>query len=229
MAPLDREPSTSEAPGDEGAGERRFPVLFTLLVSMTLPFLMPESFSPGPRWLLSSIEGVFLIAMVATDPGRIDRRSAQVRAIRIGLVAVLVSGATWAAASLVDDILGAGPATSDGGPLLWAGLIVWTNAVIAFAFLYWELDAGGPGERAHATNRLPDLAFPQHMAPELAEPGWRPVFFDYLYLALTNGIAFSPTDVMPLKLWAKAAMAAESLASLAIIGLVVARAVNVLA
>ena len=66
------------------------------------------------------------------------------------------------------------------------------------------------------------------MSPELAPPGWRPLFIDYLYLGMTNSLAFSPTDVMPLVPWAKIAMALQSLISLAILGLVVARAVNIL-
>ena len=66
------------------------------------------------------------------------------------------------------------------------------------------------------------------MSPDLAPPGWRPLFIDYLYLGMTNSLAFSPTDVMPLVPWAKIAMAVQSLTSLAILGLVVARAVNIL-
>jgi hypothetical protein len=54
-----------------------------------------------------------------------------------------------------------------------------------------------------------------------------PVFVDYLYLGVTGALTFSPTDVMPLAHWAKLALAVESLASLAILGLVIARAVNV--
>jgi hypothetical protein len=45
---------------------------------------------------------------------------------------------------------------------------------------------------------------------------------------LTNAIAFSPTDAMPTALWAKGAMAVQALVSLAILSLVIARAVNVL-
>ena len=41
-------------------------------------------------------------------------------------------------------------------------------------------------------------------------------------------MAFSPTDVMPLAPWAKAAMGLQSIISLVVVGLVVARAVNVL-
>ena len=74
-----------------------------------------------------------------------------------------------------------------------------------------------------------DLAFPQQMNPNLAPPQWRPSFVDYLYLGFTNATAFSPTDAMPLAPWAKIAMAVQALISLVILGLVIARAVNIFA
>jgi len=58
-------------------------------------------------------------------------------------------------------------------------------------------------------------------------PDWRPVFLDYLYLELTIGLAFTPSDVMPRAHWAKIAMALQSLIALAILSLVIARAVNI--
>ena len=73
----------------------------------------------------------------------------------------------------------------------------------------------------------PDLAFPQQLNPGLGWEDWQPRFIDYLYLAFTNATAFSPTDVMPLVPWAKITMAVQSLVSLGILGLVIARAVNV--
>jgi hypothetical protein len=69
--------------------------------------------------------------------------------------------------------------------------------------------------------------FPQMASPELAPPDWEPRFVDYLYLSFTNATAFSPTDVMPLARWGKLAMTIQSVASLAILGLVIARAVNI--
>jgi hypothetical protein len=109
--------------------------------------------------------------------------------------------------------------------LLSSGALVWLNTIIAFTFLYWEIDGGGPVARAQSGAKYPHLAFAQHMNPELAPPGWRPLFFD---LGLTNATAFSPTDVMPLRHWAKLTMGAQALISLIILGLVIARAVNIL-
>ena len=45
---------------------------------------------------------------------------------------------------------------------------------------------------------------------------------------MSSSPAFSPTDTMPLRPWNKLAMMAQSGISLALLGLVIARAVNVL-
>jgi hypothetical protein len=74
----------------------------------------------------------------------------------------------------------------------------------------------------------PDFAFPQQLSPEIAAPDWRPQFVDYFYVGVTTAVAFSPTDTMPLARWAKLTMALQALISLVILGLVIARAVNVL-
>jgi uncharacterized membrane protein len=166
--------------------------------------------------------------MLVSDPGRIDKRSTLVHRIRLALIAVLVFGAAWATTGLIVALIDGSKIIKSPGDLLLAGALVFVDLMIAFAFVYWELDSGGPGERAHTHVRFPDLAFPQHQNPELAPPGWRPVFIDYLYLGLTNMVAFSPTDVMPLTARAKVAMGLQSMASMALLGLVVASAVNVL-
>jgi len=60
----------------------------------------------------------------------------------------------------------------------------------------------------------------------MAPPGWQPAFLDYLHLGFTNATAFSPTDVMPLSHRAKYAMLAQATIALALLGLIIARAVN---
>jgi hypothetical protein len=219
--------------GDEDAlaprGEPRLPVIVVLVTVTGMFFLMPEQLVPGSAWLMPVLLACFIVALVVADPGRIDRRSAGVHWLRVGLVVVLVGGTAWATVSLtVELITGGTEISTNASSLLRAGGLVWLGLVIAFSFLYWELDLGGPGERAHRRREHPDLAFPQDTTPALAAPDWRPVYVDYLYLGLSNALAFSPTDVMPLAHWAKLAMAIESVASLLILGLVIARAVNVL-
>src|SRR5213079_909659 len=109
--------------------------------------------------------------------------------------------------------------------LLASGAMVWLGNNLAFALLYWLMDGGGP--LARARRRVPiEYAFTQHLSPEVAAPGWRPVFLDYLHLGFTNATAFSPTDVMPLTHRAKYTMLVQSTVALALFGLIVARAVN---
>ncbi len=130
---------------------------------------------------------------------------------------------------LIHELVVGGKLTHSASELLLAGNAVWVANNIVFALIYWEVDGGGSAARARHAPEHPDFAFPQHMNPELAPAGWRPMFIDYLYLGFTNALAFSPTDAMPLAPWAKIAMGVQSLISVAILGLVVARAVNVLA
>jgi len=194
-----------------------------------LTVLLPDSLRLGPRLLLPVAEGALLVTLAVVAPGRISRRSTFLRWLSISLVTVLGVSAIWSTARLVEDLTHGGPDTGSASALLQTGASVWASTVVAFALLYFELDGGGPAARAERLPDYPDLAFPQQLNPDLRPPGWRPRFVDYLYLALTSSTAFSPTDVMPLAPWAKMAMAVQSLVSLAILGLVVARAVNVLA
>jgi uncharacterized membrane protein len=209
-------------------GEKRWPMAVTLLGAIAVLLLLPSRFSIIPRWIPPVVVGVLLVVLVIADPGRIDRRSPMVRRISLGLVGVLVVGAAGITARLVVDLIRGGAETNSAGQLLRIGFLVWLYTIITFAFLYWELDGGGPEERVVAARDYPDLAFPQHVNPQVSPPGWRPEFFDYLYLGFTNATAFSPTDVMPLKRWAKLAMAIQAAVSLLVLGLVIARAVNIL-
>jgi hypothetical protein len=112
--------------------------------------------------------------------------------------------------------------------LLASGAALWLTNVIVFGLWFWTLDSGGPLRRAVAGRRTPDFQFPQDENPDLAGERWYPRLEDYVYVALTNAIAFSPTDAMPLTRPAKALMALESGISVASVLLVAARAVNVL-
>ena len=209
-------------------GEQRWPMLGAVIAAIVLTVLLPSELRLGPNWLLPAIEAVLLGALVFGDPGVITRRSRALRALSITLVTVLVLNSLWSTILLIDVLINGGKATNSAGELLAAGSIVWVSNNIAFSLLYWELDGGGAAARAHEPASALSFAFPQQLNPHIARPGWRPRFIDYLYLGFTNATALSPTDAMPLVPWAKIAMAVQSVISLAILALVVARAVNVL-
>jgi uncharacterized membrane protein len=102
------------------------------------------------------------------------------------------------------------------------------HPAISVRHSHWESDRGGAGRRAAGHDGPPDFLFPQMNDDRIQQPDWRPEFLDYLYLSLTNALALSPTDTLPLSRTAKAIMGTQSLVSLVTIGLVIARAVNIL-
>jgi uncharacterized membrane protein len=221
-APLTETPDEADV-----VGEARWPMVGAVLAAMALTVLLPDDLRLGPSWALPLLEGALLVTLIVGDPGSITRRSRELRAVGIALVAVLGLSSMVATGLLIDSLITGGPETDSASDLLQAGATVWVSNNIAFALLYWELDGGGAAARAHDPPDHPDFAFPQQLNPHIAPAGWQPRFVDYLYLGFTNATAFSPTDAMPLAAWAKIAMTVQSLISLSLLALVVARAVNV--
>lgn len=205
-----------------------WPILSAIVTVMVLSLLRPRELLILPSWVVPVGEVALIVAVAANRPRRLSPRAGLLRGLAVGIVTALVVDALVATGMLVAVLIEGGKATNSAEELLTAGGIVWATNVIVFALLYWLVDGGGELARARGGSRRLDLAFPQHLSPEVSPPGWRPKFIDYLYLGLTASMAFSPTDVMPLTPWAKIAMGVQSIISLVVVGLVVARAVNVL-
>jgi hypothetical protein len=211
--------------------EPRWPIALVvsafIAITVTLRILEPHRESLGPTWLVPGIEIAMLLALLAADPARVAARAGWLRRLAIVLVVSLVVVALSSTAVLIADLIRGASVAKSAGPLLTSGALIWLGNCLVFGLLYWLLDSGGPLARYRGEREYPDFAFSQQMSPEIAPPGWRPQFLDYLILGLTTSMAFSPTDVMPMALWAKLTMALQSLISLLVFGLVIARAVNV--
>jgi hypothetical protein len=212
---------------DEVQGEHRWPMTVAVIVAVVLTGLLPSSVRPESKWSLS-IVGLVLVMLLVADPGRIDRTTRLVRALSRGLLVLLAVSAGVTTAMLIHQLVVGDDLARSASRLLLTGGAVWVSNNIVFGLLYWEIDGGGSAARARHADPYPDFAFPQQMNPALAPPNWRPLFVDYLYLGFTNALAFSPTDAMPLAPWAKITMGVQSLISFSILGLVIARAVNIL-
>jgi uncharacterized membrane protein len=145
----------------------------------------------------------------------------------VALLVVMTAGIALSVTVLAIDILVAVKGVTATVLLGW-GAAIWVENVIVFSLWYWQLDRGGPAERAARAPIPPSFAFPEDATPELAPPRWRPAYPDYLYLAYTNATAFSPTDTLPVRRWAKLTMMVQSTLSLVIAILVLARAINIL-
>jgi hypothetical protein len=221
--------SSSGSRGESPLGESRWPPALALIVFMALNVALrvwlPNEAAVRVSWLVPAIEVALLVMLLGSDPLSLTRRASVLRPVTITLVGVLVVAALWATTLLVYDLIKGIGVTESPSRLLASGAVVWLGNNLSFALLYWLMDSGGPIARTRGGPPV-DFAFTQQMSPELAPPGWRPLFLDYLHLGFTNATAFSPTDVMPLTHRAKYTMLVQSTVALALFGLIVARAVN---
>jgi len=201
------------------------------VVIVILPqVLVPNNDRVGPPLLVPIVEAVAFLAMVgiAAKPGPVPRGA---RPFVLSLFCVLIVANAGATIRLVVLVLSGGKvdgAVLTATRLLIAGALVLTTNIITFALLYWQLDGGGPAGRAVDPPAYPDFQFPQTATSGLAAPGWQPRFHDYLYLAFTSALAFSPTDTLPLVGRAKGLMAMQSVISLSVLVVVLARVINIL-
>jgi uncharacterized membrane protein len=207
-------------------GDPFWPAQLTVAIAIALNFVLSDSVRVGPNWVLPSIEGALLVALVVVAPARVTTHSRGRRAFGLTVVAVVSLANVVSLSLLVHYLVNGGAA--GGSRLILSGAALWVTNVLLFSVWYWEMDRGGPAARFLDPKAPVDFLFPQMDSPQFAPPGWRPGFFDYLYTSLTNATAFSPTDTMPLTHTAKLVMAVQSVSSLLTVGLVIARAVNIL-
>jgi uncharacterized membrane protein len=175
-------------------------------------------------WLVLALPALLLaVDLLLAQRGRGIARS---RTAAIVLLALLASGNFAALVILVAGLVTASTADLSGGELLLTGFAIYTTDLVVFGLIFWEVEAGGPMARLDSVARdAVEFRFPQD---DDKNTSWKPRVWDYLYVSLTNSIAFSPTDTMPLTLRAKALMGLESLIAAMTVLLVAARAVNVL-
>ena len=114
---------------------------------------------------------------MTSSPGRLERRSAALRAGGLALAGLLSLANATSAALLVNE-LAHGSAAESAAALLLAGGSIWAANVLIFALWHWELDRGGPADRCHAVRMYPDFLFPQMQQPDLAPAGLKPSFTD---------------------------------------------------
>ncbi|MGW4521594.1 hypothetical protein [Amycolatopsis sp. NPDC004378] len=196
-----------------------------VVVTLALQVALPDDMALRPAWLLPSVSGLLVVALLLVNPGRMSEFSAVERVISLLLVAAVTAVNAGSAVTLVYSIATGTIGDRAGAVLVTGGIVYWTN-IVAFSLWYWEFDRGGPGRRAAGRAEFPDLQFPQMADPDLARQNWEPSYLDYLYFSFTNAAAFSPTDVMPLRIWAKMTMMLQAVVSLILAVMVVAWAIN---
>ena len=211
-------------------GEHWWPVALAIVVATALHVALPAKYRVNPPWIAPAVLLGLLAALIIGDPGRIDRQKPWLRILTGIMIGALTLANLAAAGRLVHDILTNNKlyATNATG-LLATGGVIWATNVIAFGLWYWDLDRGGAAARAHHPQANPAFIFPEMLHTGYVPATWVPQFVDYLSLGFWTATAFSPTDISAIKPWAKLMMITEAAVSLVIAGLVIARAINILA
>jgi uncharacterized membrane protein len=206
--------------------ERLWPAQVTVLAAIAIQLTLPERLTAGPVWLIPSLEGILLAGLVYASPTELEYEHPRRRPVAISLIAFVGAANIYSLAALTHYLLH--HQVHNGRGLVVSGTLIWLTNFLIFGLCYWEMDRGGPGKRAAGNDGPPDFLFPQMQDDTVHAGNWRPRVLDYLYVSLTNATAFSPTDTMPLSQTAKAVMGVQSVVSLVTVGLIVARAVNLL-
>ena len=212
----------------EGRPEKRWPMASAVVVSIVMQLALPDRHVLSPSFLFPLVEAVLLVVLLVGDPGRIDRTSRAMRVTTNAMIAAITTVNAAVAVRLVVDIVEDASVLTSARELLLAGGIVWLTNVIAFALWFWDLDGGGAAARASGAGPPSGFVFPEHNHGASQAAGWAPEFVDYLALSFNTAMAFSPTDVSAVRRWAKVLMMIESVVSLIVAILVVARAINIL-
>ena len=218
-----------------GHGEHRWPAVVALLIALGLYLALPSTFLPGMRYGVAAVGLVLLVPLIAVNPVRMRRQTTWTRRLSVSQALLLAAANQVALVTLLATLVD--PPADSGPGLLLAAAQVWLTNVIAFALVLWELDRGGPVTRFTPLRAdLPpaDLRFAQDedhdaieevAAASSRESGWRPRFGDYLYSSLSNSMAFSASDSIPLSGRAKALMGLQAFSGFVLLALVIARAV----
>jgi uncharacterized membrane protein len=179
--------------------------------------------TPGPQLLVPVLVALLVAALMSAHVGgrrRLARRFA------LALVALVTIAVATSALLLILVSLGGGTPAS---ALLGDAALIWAMNVVTFAVWYWEIDGGGPANRHRDRHYSEDFLFPQTVQGGAVARGWSPGFVDYLFLAFNTSTAFSPTDTAILSRRAKVLTMAQSVVSLAVVAVLIGRAVNALA
>ena len=238
--PAEQPPATSDAPGAElnararrALKEARTEAVVVLALDLVLmgglaAIDKAKGWSlidfPWWAWLLLASPALLLMVLLLALP-LAELSPGRVRNASVALLGLLAAADAFGVVVLLAALASSNAGSLSAGELLTHGAVVWLSNIITFGLLFWLLDVGGPLVRAERGRADPDFLFPQDT---IAGADWSSRLSDYLYVSLTNAIAVSPTDTMPLTRRAKGLMAAESLISYAVAILVVARAVNIL-
>lgn len=197
---------------DINGKESRWHIIVAIFIAIGLGLILSNQLTFNVKYTIAGLEALLIVLLIFVPFSAVAKRFFAIVLLAIISIVNLIS------LSLVIAALFGG-LKIDGHELLISSVAIYLTNIIVFGLWYWELD--------NTRQAIPDFLFPQQTNIKV-DPNWKPTFFDYLYVSVTNATAFSPTDTLPLTHRGKLLMGAQSIVSLVTVALVVARAVNIL-
>ena len=214
--------------GPLSSSSTRLAPIVAVLVAIAAQIGMRHKIAVVVPWLAPAVELVLVVVLLVRHP--VDRgRADRLRVVRFLLGGALALSATTSSVLLINDLIH-GDTQLTLPRLLTDTVEVLFVSAVGFAVIYWQLDRGGPDGRQRRRPERLAFWFPQDGIREYSEEFdvWQPRFVDYMYVSSTNQVAFSPTDTMPLTRTAKLLMLWQSVVAIATLGIVLARAINII-
>jgi hypothetical protein len=189
-----------------GSGERLFG---PLIESITLLWLVVRIVALAiviAMWILDRRESLFRWIAIATG------------LFTIGLFMNIVNLCFQVMATIADH----------SAQIMFSDVLaLMVTNVLIFSILYWIIDPPGITEKMEE-NETYDFLFPQRASDSPQFTNWRPRYADYLFMAFTTSVAFSPTDTSPLTVRAKLLLMLQATISLIIIVVILGNTINTL-
>ena len=142
-------------------------------IAIALAFALPTKLTIGPHWLLPAAE-----LRAAARPGHglpapPVRQSRTRRWVAVALIALVSATNIVSLALLCHFLLRGGQ--ENGRVLIYSGALLYITNVLLFGLWYWELDRGGPAARMRKHDRdQSDFLFPQMTDRALGAEGLAP-------------------------------------------------------
>lgn len=181
------------------------------------------SYGPHPLIIISELVLVTLLGLSARHPEALKR--SVYRTLSFAMLG-LISAENISSVIIVLRLLITESNLINGYNLLASAIAIFLTNIIVFALWYWEIDSPGLSGKKWSKHDKDFQFTQQDLSQEFKD--WQPAFPDYLYLSVTNAINFAPADARPLTHQAKLLMGVQSLVSVSIVALIIARSVSIL-
>lgn len=208
--------------------EPRWQAVIALLVVGGVYLALPKELVVGPIWLLPAAITLLLLPTIFAHRSGLSSLNHYLGVAINGIITIaLIASVTLLVVTLPKK-------HETPTALLCSAALLWISNIAVFALWYWRLDGGGPNEREEGKEfgsrsfLFPQMQIEKSQQTNYGIDHWRPYFIDYLFVSFTTSSTFGPTDAPLLARWAKALAIVQAAISLAIVVLLISRAVGVL-